>query len=215
MASFTAKMIRGSTTSIKDKVLPFPYHVCCGSAGIHSSGTEREHLLAVPGSLYVIAPRLPTPSVPQIVPFPLQGMYRSIPFHGEQRAAHCIRECWRYTAKMILSQDTFNESVSAFNVSCPLFRLLAHTLIAPRGSICLLLLVPSMCSLSLAVVLHSSIHTFFLNKMFTKSATALRHNRVARFFLCCSSNPAARFMHGQKNTLASHDKGIDVKDKSM
>lgn len=133
MASFTAKMIRGSTTSIKDKVLPFPYHVCCGSAGIHSSGTEREHLLAVPGSLYVIAPRLPMPSVTQIVPFPLQGMYRSIPFHGEQRAAHCIRECWRYTANMILSQDTFNESVSAFNVSCPLFRLLAHTLIAPRG----------------------------------------------------------------------------------
>lgn len=63
-------MIRGSTTSIKDKVLPFPYHVCCGSAGIPSSGTEREHLLAVPVSLYVIAPRLPSPSVPQIVPFP-------------------------------------------------------------------------------------------------------------------------------------------------
>lgn len=119
-------------------------------------------------------------------------MYRSIPFHGEQRAAHCTRECWRYTANMILSQDTFNESVSAFNVSCPLFRLLAHTLIAPRGSICLLLLFPSMCSLSLAVVLHSSIHTFFLNKMFTKSAIALRHNHVARFLLCCSSNPAAQ-----------------------
>lgn len=163
--------LRGSTSSIKDKVLPFPYHVCCGSAGIHSSGTEREHLLAVPGSLYVIAPRLPSPSVTQIVPFPLKGMYRSIPFHGEQRAAHCIRECWRYTANMILSQDTFNESVSAFNVSCPLFRLLAHTLIAPRGSFCLLLLFPSMCSLSLAVVLHSSTHTFFLNKVFTKSAT--------------------------------------------
>ena len=82
LASFTAKMIRGSTTSIKDKVLPFPYHVCCGSAGIPSSGTEREHLHAVPGSLYVIAPRLPTPSVTQIVPFPLKGMYRSIPFHS-------------------------------------------------------------------------------------------------------------------------------------
>lgn len=187
-------MIRGSTTSIKDKVLPFPYHVCCGSAGIPSSGTEREHLHAVPGSLYVIAPRLPTPSVTQIVPFPLKGMYRSIPFHGEQRAAHCIRECWRYTANMILSQDTFSESVSAFNVSCPLFRLLAHTLIAPRGSICLLLLVPSMCLLSLAVVLHYTSHTFFLNKMFTKSATALRHSHVARFLLCCSSSHAARLL---------------------
>ena len=65
------------------------------------------------------------------------------------------------------------------------------------------------------LVLHYTSHTFFLNKMFTKSATALRHNNVARFLLCCSSNPAARFMHGQKNTLASHDKGIDVKDKSM
>ena len=95
---------------------------------------------------------------------------------------------------MILSQDTFSESVSAFNVSCPLFRLLAHTLIAPRGSICLLLLFPSMCLLSLAVVLHYTSHTFLLNKMFTKSATALRHSHVARFILCCSSIPATRLL---------------------
>ncbi len=68
----------------------------------------------------------------------------------------------------------------------------------------MLLLVPSMCPLSLAVVLHSSIHTFFLNKMFTKSATALRHNHVARFFLCCSSNPAARSFRVARQLAPPH-----------
>ena len=44
------------------------------------------------------------------------------------------------------------------------------------------------------LVLHYTSHTFFLNKMFTKSATALRHSHVARFVLCCSSSPAARLL---------------------
>ncbi len=44
------------------------------------------------------------------------------------------------------------------------------------------------------LVLHYTSHTFFLNKMFTKSATVLRHNNVARFILCCSSIPAARLL---------------------
>ena len=44
------------------------------------------------------------------------------------------------------------------------------------------------------LVLHYTSHTFFLNKMFTKSATVLRHNNVARFLLCCSSSPAARLL---------------------
>ena len=44
------------------------------------------------------------------------------------------------------------------------------------------------------LVLHYTSHTFFLNKMFTKSATVLRHNNVARFLLCCSSIPAARLL---------------------
>ena len=44
------------------------------------------------------------------------------------------------------------------------------------------------------LVLHYTSHTFFLNKMFTKSATALRHSHVARFILCCSSIPAARLL---------------------
>lgn len=44
------------------------------------------------------------------------------------------------------------------------------------------------------LVLHYTSHTFSLNKMFTKSATALRHKHVARFLLCCSSRPAARLL---------------------
>ena len=45
------------------------------------------------------------------------------------------------------------------------------------------------------LVLHYTSHTFFLNKMFTKSATVLRHNNVARFLLCCSSSPQHVFLY--------------------
>lgn len=68
----------------------------------------------------------------------------SYPLIGKQRASHCNRECWRVTAKMILSIDTFVERVSAFDVSFSLCRLLAHTLYAPRGNVRLTFLVLSM-----------------------------------------------------------------------
>ena len=144
LASFTAKMIRGSTTSIKDKVLPF-FVSCLLWLCWHTLFRHREGTSAC-CSCFSLCDR-PTLAVAlrsadRAFSPTRYGSFHSVPFG--QRASHCIRECWRYSANMILSQDTFSESVSAFNVSCPLFRLLAHTLIAPRGSICLLLLFPSM-----------------------------------------------------------------------
>lgn len=134
MANFTAKMIRGSTTSIKDKVLPFFVScllwLCWHTLFRHREGTSAccswfslcdRPMLAV---ALRYADRAFSPT--------RYGLFHSVPFG--QRASHCIRECWRYTANMILSQDTFSESVSAFNVSCPLFRLLA-TLLLHRGGV--------------------------------------------------------------------------------
>ena len=143
-------MTRGSTTSIKDKVLPF-FVSCLLWLCWHTLFRHREGTSAC-CSWFSLCDR-PTLAVAlrsadRAFSPTRYGSFHSVPFG--QRASHCIREFWRYSANMILSQDTFSESVSAFNVSCPLFRLLAHTLIAPRGSICLLLLFPSMCSLSLA-----------------------------------------------------------------
>ena len=82
LASFTAKMTRGSTTSIKDKVLPF-FVSCLLWLCWHTLFRHREGTSACCSWFSLCdRPRLPSPSVPQIVPFPLQGMARSIPFHS-------------------------------------------------------------------------------------------------------------------------------------
>ena len=79
----------GSTTSIKDKVLPFSYHVRCGSVGTHSLSAEREHLLAVPGSLYVLVPCISPSSFPRASSsFPLQQ--RLVPFRSMASRGHHI-----------------------------------------------------------------------------------------------------------------------------